>query len=101
MCARVHGVLLAASWTFAQAPQPAPGLTLTGHVVTGDGRDARPVRRARVTLTGTGAIVALPTVGQTEWMDPEFLQTLRSAATSFPLGEGENRVLTLTRQKRP
>ncbi len=51
------GVLLAASWTFAQAPasQPATGITLTGHVVTGDGRDARPVRRARVTLTGAGA----------------------------------------------
>jgi len=32
--------------------QSAPGRTLTGKVVTGSGADARPVRRAKVTLTG-------------------------------------------------
>jgi protocatechuate 3,4-dioxygenase beta subunit len=53
--------LLAATWTFAQEPasRPTAGAVLTGRVMTGEGRDARPVRRARVTLAGpTGQRVA-------------------------------------------
>lgn len=45
--------------------------------------------------------VALPAIAQTEWMDPEFLQALRPVATSFSLGEGEKKTLTLRLQKRP
>jgi hypothetical protein len=45
--------------------------------------------------------VALPNVIQTEWMDPEFLQALRTTATRLILGEGETKTLTLTLQKRP
>jgi 5-hydroxyisourate hydrolase-like protein (transthyretin family) len=48
--------VLAAAAAFLQAPaaQPPPtaSLVLTGHVITGSGPDARPVRHARVTLTG-------------------------------------------------
>jgi hypothetical protein len=45
--------------------------------------------------------VALPTVVQTEWMDPAFLQQLRPMAASFMLGEGETRTLDLRLKKRP
>ena len=49
--------VLAAAFTFTQAatsPQAAPGASLSGRVTTGSGVDTRPVRRARVTLTGGG-----------------------------------------------
>jgi protocatechuate 3,4-dioxygenase beta subunit len=51
--------IVAAALAFAQAPQvgqaPAAGtMSLTGRVITGTGQEARPVRRARVTLLGRG-----------------------------------------------
>jgi 5-hydroxyisourate hydrolase-like protein (transthyretin family) len=49
--------IIAAAIAFSQAREaPAPvGLTsLSGRVVTGTGNEAKPVRRARVTLTGPG-----------------------------------------------
>jgi hypothetical protein len=45
--------------------------------------------------------VALPSVGQYEWADPEFLQQLRPLATSFALQEGESKTIVLKLQKRP
>jgi Carboxypeptidase regulatory-like domain len=47
--------VLSAAVTFstpAAFAQPAPARTLAGKVATGSGADARPVRRAKVTLTG-------------------------------------------------
>jgi 5-hydroxyisourate hydrolase-like protein (transthyretin family) len=49
--------IVAAAIGFSQTPvAPAPGGTasLTGRVLTGTGNDAKPVRRARVTLAGRG-----------------------------------------------
>jgi hypothetical protein len=45
--------------------------------------------------------VALPGVVQTEWMAPEFLQSIRPLATSFALQEGESKTLDLKLKKRP
>jgi hypothetical protein len=51
---------------FAQAPQQgqAPPVSFSGRVVTGSGSDARPVRRARVTLAGSG--LSEPRVSSTD-----------------------------------
>jgi 5-hydroxyisourate hydrolase-like protein (transthyretin family) len=49
--------VLAAAFTFTQSatrPQAPAGASLSGRVTTGSGVDTRPVRRARVTLTGGG-----------------------------------------------
>jgi hypothetical protein len=51
--------IMAAALAFAEVPQPgqtppAAGVSLTGRVMTGTGPEARPVRRARVTLLGRG-----------------------------------------------
>jgi protocatechuate 3,4-dioxygenase beta subunit len=49
--------VLAMTFTFAQAPamsQAPAAASLTGRVTTGSGTEVRPVRRARVTLTGGG-----------------------------------------------
>jgi hypothetical protein len=56
---RIHTFGIAAlavmSFQAPQAAQPvAAGRTIAGRVVTGSGQDARPVRRARVTLSGPG-----------------------------------------------
>ena len=49
------GVLAAIlAFTFGAAAQQPPPLVIDGRVVTGSGSDARPVRRARVTLSGAG-----------------------------------------------
>src|SRR4029453_6406649 len=45
--------------------------------------------------------VALPGVVQTEWMAPEFLQSIRPLATGFALQEGESKTLDLKLKKRP
>lgn len=45
--------------------------------------------------------VALPNVTGTEWMDPEFLQSIRLLATSFALVEGESKTLELKLKRRP
>ena len=45
--------------------------------------------------------VALPNVAGTEWMDPEFLQSIRPLATAFTLQEGESKTLDLKLKKRP
>jgi hypothetical protein len=45
--------------------------------------------------------VAVPTVNGFEWMDPEFLQAIRSQATAFTLLEGDSRTLDLKLKKRP
>jgi hypothetical protein len=45
--------------------------------------------------------IALPSVNGTEWMDPEFLQTIRPLATSFSLHEGESKTLELKLKRRP
>lgn len=45
--------------------------------------------------------VALPSVGETEWTDPEFLQAVRPLATSFTLQEGESKTLALKLKTRP
>jgi hypothetical protein len=69
--------IVAAALAFSRSPQVQPGaLTLTGHVITGTGTDVRPVRRAKVTLTGGGLTaplvteylaVALPRIDGFEW----------------------------------
>ena len=48
--------VLAAAFTFTQAAtsRQAALASLSGRVTTGSGVDTRPVRRARVTLTGGG-----------------------------------------------
>jgi protocatechuate 3,4-dioxygenase beta subunit len=58
--------IVAAALAFAQTPQagqaPAAGsMSLTGRVMTGTGPEARPVRRARVTLPGRGGAGARTT----------------------------------------
>src|SRR6266568_2359742 len=54
--------IVTAALAFFQSPQVQPGaLTLTGHVITGTGTDVRPVRRAKVTLTGGGLTAPLVT----------------------------------------
>lgn len=40
-------------------------------------------------------IVALPTVQESEWQDPEFLEKIWYAATPITVGEGENKVVDL------
>jgi len=45
--------------------------------------------------------VALPNVYGTEWMDPDFLRTLRPLASAFTLQEGESRALDLKLKTRP
>jgi hypothetical protein len=45
--------------------------------------------------------VALPTVTGTEWMDPEFLQSIRSLATTFALQAGESKTLELKLKRHP
>lgn len=45
--------------------------------------------------------IALPSVQMMEWTDPDFLQMLRAAATSFTLSEGESKPLALKLQRRP
>jgi 5-hydroxyisourate hydrolase-like protein (transthyretin family) len=59
--------VLSAAVTFsapAASHQPAPARSLTGKVTTGSGADARPVRRAKVTLTG--APLRAPLVADTD-----------------------------------
>lgn len=57
--------IVAAVLAFSQAPQrdqvPAAGAALTGRVMSGPAADARPVRRAKVTLTGGGLTAPLVT----------------------------------------
>jgi protocatechuate 3,4-dioxygenase beta subunit len=53
VCGAIAAVL-AFSQIDAQRLQQTGGLSLTGRVVTGTGADARPVRRATVTLAGQG-----------------------------------------------
>src|SRR4029079_945052 len=48
----------------ATSPQAAPGASLSGRVTTGSGVAMRPVRRARVTLTGGG--VTAPRLADTD-----------------------------------
>ena len=38
-------------------------------------------------------VVALPSVGETEWLDPEFLEAIRPLATAFTPQEGEHKTL--------
>jgi hypothetical protein len=45
--------------------------------------------------------VALPSVGETEWLDPEFLQAVRPLATAFTLREGESKTLALRLKEKP
>ena len=45
--------------------------------------------------------VALPNVYGPEWMDPDFLRTLRPLASAFTLQEGESRALDLKLKARP
>jgi hypothetical protein len=45
--------------------------------------------------------VALSNVTGTEWMDPEFLQSIRPLATSFTLQEAESKTLGLKLKRRP
>jgi hypothetical protein len=45
--------------------------------------------------------VALSNVNGTEWMDPEFLQSIRPLATSFTLLEAESKTLELKLKRRP
>lgn len=66
---------------------------------------ARPTQQGGFTANGLPPedylAVALPAVAGTEYMDPEFLQQLRPAATRFVLQEGESKTLALTLKKRP
>src|SRR6266699_3452910 len=60
------GGIVAAALAFSQASpaRPAPpagGTALTGRVMTGTTPDARPVRRAKVTLTGAALTAPLVT----------------------------------------
>lgn len=45
--------------------------------------------------------VALPSVGEIEWVDPEFLQAIRPLATAFTLQEGESKTLELRLKVKP
>ena len=45
--------------------------------------------------------VALPDVNGIEWMDPEFLKSIASLATSFTLQDGESKMLALKLKTRP
>lgn len=45
--------------------------------------------------------VALPNVNGSEWMDPEFLEAIRSQATAFTLFEGNSKTLDLKLKRRP
>jgi hypothetical protein len=45
--------------------------------------------------------VALSKVGETEWLDPEFLQAIRPLATAFTLQEGESKTLALRLKQKP
>jgi hypothetical protein len=60
--------VLAAAVAFSQAPaaQPPPtgSLVLAGRVITGTGSDARPVRHARVTLSGGS--LKIPRIADTD-----------------------------------
>ena len=61
--------VVASALAFSQSAQPgqAPatgGVSVLGRVTTGTGSDARPVRRARVTLTGAG--LPAPLVADTD-----------------------------------
>ena len=50
------GILAAIlAFNLGAAAQQPPPLVIDGRIVTGSGADARPVRRARVTLTGAGS----------------------------------------------
>ena len=66
---------------------------------------ARPTQQGSFLVTGLPPeeylAIALPSVSQMEYMDPEFLQQLRIKATPFTLGDGEARTLELKLQRRP
>jgi len=68
-------------------------------------RMARPAQDGRFEVRGLPTqdylVIALPSVVGSEWQDPEFLQQLRSQATSLVLTEGESRTLELKLKKRP
>jgi hypothetical protein len=65
----------------------------------------RPNQDGRFKLTGLPPedylVVALPAVNGSEWQDPEFLETLRSLATSVTLSEGDAKTLDLKLARRP
>jgi hypothetical protein len=66
---------------------------------------ARPTQQGRFELRGLPPdeylAIALPGLTGQEWTDPDFLQQLRSQATTFLLGEGESRTLDLKLKKKP
>jgi hypothetical protein len=66
---------------------------------------ARPNQQGRFEVRGLPPedylVIALPGVIGLEWQDPDFLQQLRSQATSFTLSDGESKTLDLRLKKRP
>jgi hypothetical protein len=66
---------------------------------------ARPTQQGRFELRGLPPdeylAIALPGLTGQEWTDPDFLQQLRSQATTFLLGDGESRTLELKLKKKP
>jgi hypothetical protein len=62
-------------------------------------RSARPDQDGRFKVTGLPAgdyyVVALDSVDGNEWMDPEFLDAIKTKASSFSLGDGETKTLDL------
>ena len=100
--------VLSAAVTFstpAALPQSAPGRTLTGKVTTGSGADARPIRRAKVTLTGPS--LRAPMIADTDTAGvyrfdrvPDGEMTVRVQKPGFvtlDAGAAPNATLTMTR----